>query len=249
MLDINKTCLIVTGTIKPDKNIFSLKLIDKNERLKQYIDSIEFYILNTKIKNIVFCDNSNVYSQEINELIELARKHKKNFEYLYFEGNVEKAKEKGKGYGEGEIINYVFNNSKLIENINTIIKVTGRLKVRNLNLFLKFNRKNINYFNTFVGYRCDTRFYIINKEDYLNFFGDAYEFVNDKENHWLEFEFKDRILKNSFKYKSFKVLPDIDGYSGSTGEKYKESNLEYNIKKIKYYIKKVISKFNLYSFK
>jgi hypothetical protein len=240
MLDLEKTCLIITGTVSPSNDVYALKLKNQNERMEQYISSIRYYILNTKIKNIIFCDNSNTYSNEIDNLKEIARTKNKNFEYLYFLGNTQKVIEQGKGYGEGEIINYILDNSQIIKYIKTIIKVTGRIKVKNLNLLLNLSKKNINYFNTIYTNLniCDTRIYIINIEDYKKYFINGYKNVDDRNRHWLEHEFKDIIKKNNIKYKLFPILPNIDGISGSTGEKYKDSK--------KYYIKKILSKFNMY---
>ena len=101
-------------------------LTDVSERLKQYIECIEFYLCKTSINKIVFCENSN-YKFDSRALYELAKKNNKLLEILQFNGNYSQIVDRGKGYGEGEIIEYALQNSKLFLQSKYFVKVTGRL--------------------------------------------------------------------------------------------------------------------------
>lgn len=48
--------LVMTWSIKVPKNMPFHKHISGNERLKQYIDTIIFYITKSNFKGIVYCD-------------------------------------------------------------------------------------------------------------------------------------------------------------------------------------------------
>lgn len=236
-------CLIITGTIVPNKDVYCLNLKNSGERLNQYLNSIQYYINNSKLKNIVFCDNSNSFIQKIDDLKQLAKKKNKNFEYLFFQGNQEAVLKKGKGYGEGEIIQYVLKHSCLVKKSTILVKVTGRLIVKNINFILFFIHKNQNYFDVVKTKVCDTRFYIVSKEIYNQFFIKAYKQVNDQKDIWIEHIFKKIILNNNLSFKLFPIQPNIVGISGSTGKKYK------NYCKLKYYVKLILIKIHLYKFK
>lgn len=242
MLKLEKTVLLITSTIKPNEKVFSLALKDKTEREKQYFDALLFYIAKTKLKNIIYCDNSNTIISNLSYLEKLATKYKKQFEYLSFHGNTSETVRHGKGYGEGEIIKYILNNSKLIKNMDYLIKITGRLYVTNINTLLKLCSNHCNYFDMTKTRRCETRFYMIQKSVYERNFINCYLKVNDKKDIWLEHIFKNIILKQKIVYKMFPILPKVRGISGSTGKRYHDS-------KIKYYAKIILSKLKLYKIK
>ena len=92
-----KAVILLTGCINPNGMPFT-QLTDTSDRQKQYVDAIHYYINNTDCK-IVFCENSNT---DINTLF---KNKQDRLEILTFAGNQDK--QRGKGYGETEIIEYV----------------------------------------------------------------------------------------------------------------------------------------------
>ena len=70
-----KIILIITGCINPNPNQGWLVLKNVDERLKQYVESIIFYIENSPFKGIVFCDNSNYVCDKITYLEDLANEN------------------------------------------------------------------------------------------------------------------------------------------------------------------------------
>ena len=101
-----KKVLIITGCIQPNPNIPYLILKDSTVRLRQYINCIEFYILNSCFDIIIFGENS-AYFYNDKILKEMAFSKRKEFEWLSFLGDQDMVLKRGKGYGEGEIIKYV----------------------------------------------------------------------------------------------------------------------------------------------
>ena len=217
----NNTCLLITGTITPANGVYGLYLSDRAERRRQYIESIRFYIEKADVQHIVFCENSE--APEELELYKLARDEGKNFEWLSFRGNEQAVAERGKGYGEGEIIDYALNNSTVMKACTDFIKVTGRLRVININWVLRMTHEGSAYFYNCKEQYIDTRFYIISKAEYCNQLRDAYKSVNDREKYYLENVFLDRFKKFNIKYYNFPVDPHIEGICGSSGLVYHRS--------------------------
>lgn len=209
--------LIVTACIKPDINIKFLNLVDENVRLQQYKESLRFYIENTKLLNIVFCDNSNYNYDFIDEMC-LARKHNKNLEILRYAGNVEKAIKQGKGYGEGEILNYIFENSKYV-NGRMCIKVTGRLIVYNIDAMIKRIKSNHIYMNNnlFGQGSVDTRCYVISEQEYRKYYLQEYNAVDDENGLSIEILFAQKNKQIKEKIYNIPVYPIVKGVSGSSG--------------------------------
>ena len=125
--------LLLTACINPN-GMTMTALSDKEERREQYVKAINYYLKNTKFP-IVFTENSGT---DISTLFENAIKSGR-LEYLSFDGN--HAKERGKGYGECEIIQYALKNSTTIQSAKDkrIAKITGRLIIKNINIPSRIN--------------------------------------------------------------------------------------------------------------
>ena len=211
--------LLITGCIFPTKNVFCNTLKNPEERKKQYIESIRFYLEKTEVKNVVFCENSGV--QDDSHLSEIASKFGKNFEWLTFIGNQEKIAEHGKGYGELEIVDYAVKNSKLLSKCNTFIKVTGRLKLVNIDKTRQYLDKNKNYFA--LSHRCfDVRSYLVTKDFYVNYLSKCKDLISDSNGYYLEHAFYDIAKKYKNDCSVFSFYLNFIGISGSTGIKYRE---------------------------
>ena len=73
----------------------------------------------------ISCDNSNFKSDKINNI------KNPNFELLQYKENYDLT-EKGKGYGEFQIMKFAMAHSLRMKKYDYIVKITGRLYVRNL---------------------------------------------------------------------------------------------------------------------
>lgn len=213
-------CLIITGCIAPVEQKY-LVIKKSEDRLKQYIDSILFYIDNSSCTHILFCENSG-FKYDYNWLVEKANNKGKKFEWLSFCGNTEEVLNRGKGYGEGEILEYALQHS--CYEIDYIEKVTGRLIVNNIrNIEDKISLLK-NYFNRdIVVFPCekaiDTRFFCCSvsklKKDILS----LYKNCNDKGDN-IEKILYDAVNKEA----NTPYYPVFKGYSGGFGFDYADES-------------------------
>lgn len=224
--------LIITSTVSVNSCL--TVLVDPEVRQQQYIDSIFFYLNSKKINKIIVCDNSGFDYSKIGAIKEYAIKNNKIIEFLNFVGSADKILEFGKGYGEGEIMAFVFKHSKLIQQDEiSFLKVTGRLKLVNIDSVLRFFEPDVNYFqptslNPLIkSNKIDTRFYQCNKLVFNEFFEDCSQFVNDNEGIYLEHVFYNKLIDKKIHFKNFRILPYFIGISGSTGMSYKVSNFKF----------------------
>lgn len=230
--------LIITSCINPPQQAY-LKLTDGNKRYAQTIESLKFYILSKMFRKIILCDGSDyVFDEE--DVIGLAKSNNVELELLSFQQDFNMVKEKGKGYGEGQIMEYIVKHSMLFPSCSFFIKITGRLKVLNIiDLTLKLSSEK-NYFNIYqsryIG--CvDTRIYGMSTTLFKNNFLNAYRNVNDFERRSYEFCFTDILKTNGIYYCCFPVVPQIIGFSGT-------GNIPYKLDSI-YYIECILTKFHL----
>lgn len=231
---------VVTGTLYPKASVFRVNLSDAEERLKQYAECLRFLSESREVTKIVFCDNSGCF--DLMEKLKVMNGDIQNAEYLCFKGSDDVVKY-GKGYGEGEILKYVWNNSELLRTETEFIKITGRIIIRNLDMVIQKMKPEINYFNTVRPFtrdgQIDTKFYKISKESFEKYFLDVYKQVRDQENVYLEHVYYNVIKNEKIKHRNFSVYPVYEGVSGSIGTSYGSA-------KWKYFIKNLLSKINLY---
>ena len=227
--------LLLTGCINPN-GMTMTALLDKEERKAQYIKAINYYLTETKFP-IVFSENSGT---DISNLFEDAIKSGR-MEYLTFIGNHNK--EKGKGYGECEIILHALRYSEIINSAKnkTIAKITGRLIIKNIKRIILthsflFSKKTI-----FCAINSDLSFpdsrFIIAPEDFYLTFLKSKDIINDSKGYYFEHALLDTIRKEKqYYYSPFFINPQIKGISGSTGECYPEkySTLSFAYRYAKY---------------
>ena len=142
------TVLIITAAIDIRGNIPEQTFLRQTAiRLNQYLDSLKYAIRNYHtVGKIVFAENTG-FNYNYQEIYDLAAVCKKEIEILVFRGTIEKIILQGKGYGEGEILQYLLNNSRLIKNAVSFIKLTGRLTVTNFDQVISAAADNAhNYF-------------------------------------------------------------------------------------------------------
>jgi hypothetical protein len=159
-MKLSQNIIVLSATIDPSVGNVHVVLSDKLERLNQYLENIRNLILKSDFNRIVFCENSH-YQHDYSDLALLAKQHGKELEILSFMGSNDIIKIKGKGYGEGEILNYAVNNSTYLRDNNTsFYKLTGRIYVDNVNRILA----NSTHDNVFIRWdikknEVDTRFF------------------------------------------------------------------------------------------
>jgi hypothetical protein len=234
--------IVVTGTIAPGRDAKYLTIRDSQERLDQYLSALQKLIHARPDAKIVFCENSGFGTEAFDELKELSDKNDMRFEALSFQGDSAAVASHGKGFGEGEIVRYVLDNSELAKGEDYMIKITGRLVVDNIANIVRKVKRNQIYFNIPNIHRrdiFDTRLYAMPIEAFRKYFIDEYQNVNDDGGYYLELVYKDVIHRNGLSTRNFPCYPRIVGRSGSGGITY-----EYTEWKSK--IRDFLSLFNIY---
>lgn len=234
--------ILLTGCINPDGMPFTT-LTDVSVRKKQYIEAINYYLHNTDFP-IVFVENSGTDISNSRELIT----DKERLELISYKGNIHK--NKGKGYGEAEIIDYALIHSHIItskHNDCPIIKITGRLIVENItdivcNKFILQNNNSIS-----VSYNSDFSFadsrIVIAPKYFYHIFIKHKEEINDFNHQYFENVLSKCIMQSStYHYYPFYLEPQIAGQSGTTGKEYvsHESSFGRRLSYMVYALKKIL---------
>lgn len=220
--------LLITSCVAPPMQL-NLILSDPQIRYKETIKGLDFFIKSGAFDKIVLCDNSG-FTFNDDELTSLATSHHVSLEILTFRGDSSKVKERGKGYGEGEIMKYILENSRLLKTEDFFFKITGKLSVANIeDIIRKINQKK-NYFNivTLKWFGAiDTRFYGVNKQVFIDVLLYEYLKVNDGEMVWYEICFRNALKKARIAFDSFPIYPIICGLSGTQGIEYVHNDINY----------------------
>ena len=235
--------IIVTGTIAPDAKVGQLQIRSSEERLSQYKKALYELISSGAHARVVFCDNSSFGTDGFTELTELAKDRGVEFEVLSFCGDADAVIKHGKGYGEGEILDYALDNSKLAEGESFFIKVTGRLVVDNIADIVDHLVTDRIYFNIPNIHRrdmYDTRLYAMPVGVYRDVFSKSAKRVDDSAGYYLEHAFTDAAFDGGMKVYNFPRYPRIRGVSGSGGIRYEYTEWKSRIRDF-------LSIFNFYS--
>lgn len=135
---LTQCSIILTTTVTISEYIQCIKQRDPTERLNTYLKAINNWIALTNFK-IILVENSGYSFPELEHLRE---SNKDRFEIISFDQNeLEDAchliREKAKGVCEVFSINYAIKHSKLLQDTNFIIKVTGRYYIPELQNYLE----------------------------------------------------------------------------------------------------------------
>lgn len=236
---------IITGTIRPNGKVGQLILKNEVDRLRQYKEALLFTIRSQAFSKIVFCENSDYGVESFAGIQTKAAEAGVKLELLSFRGNEEEVQKHGKGYGEGEILDYVFANSRLLNGESYFVKITGRLEIVNIKDICEHMDFNMCYFNIpnrTIRYYYDTKLYAMPVAVFNDYFRKAYIQVWDDAGIYLEKVYTKILLKEKIKVKNFEKYPRVLGRQGSTG-------LDYGYTEWKCKVKDMISRFGGYKVK
>lgn len=217
--------LIITSTVHVSADL--TVLTDPQVREAQYIESFLYYLRSPYVDKLIICDNSGFDYSANRQLMEAIQASGKQVEFLSFVADKEKIREKGKGYGEGLMMEHVFRTSRLLESsAASVLKVTGRLIVTNFDRIVRRVKPGKTYFqrtgrNPLVNeQRADTRFYYVNKDIFRSRLLEAYKNVDDKNGRHLEHTYYEVLKGGQVPYSGFGIPPLFIGIAGSTGLSY-----------------------------
>ena len=215
-MDPGKSCILLSGSIKPN-DVFSLKRSDPLTRENDYYHAISKW-LKFNIP-VVFCENSNYNSGKIKNISSPL------FEFLQYE-ELQDLSERGKGLGEYLIMKYAHEHSKFLERSEYVIKVTGRLFIRNFKKILRSAERldfdvmaplenNLKW--------SDSRLIIYQREFFDRYFTPCASQINDSSG--LPFERAlafaiHTLLSDNKKWEMLPYYPKYEGFSGTHNKRY-----------------------------
>ncbi len=213
--------LLITACIDVNEDVPYVKLQDKEERKSLLFQTLEWALGQGEFDKITICESSNYQDINFEEYISRLESKKGKFEYITFQGDIRQTARCGKGYGEGEILKYFYEHSKLLEDERFFCKITSKLYVQNLRA-LRLNKRKAVCFQNYLkeAGKVDTRFYMMSKQIYEKYFLDVHMKVDDRANCYLEHVYYRVLHDNKIAYKSFRDFPIIRGRSGSTNREY-----------------------------
>lgn len=203
--------LVMTESILVPDWVMNHKVIEMEERLRQYIKAVSYYIIFSDFNDIIFVDWNNFDMSKLKFLEDLAENFWKNLELLSFSNDQEWIVEKWKGYGEQKILEYSLNNSLLIKNYESFYKVTWRYIVKNINKILLNEKKHKTCFLKWYYWwqsHCNTAFFKCSKTLFEKVLVWIVWEVDEKNGILLEHVYYDKLKKNWIKSK-FKELPNL----------------------------------------
>ena len=224
---INPPLLLTSSAIPVD---LTGNLNDPRMRIKHTIESIAEWLKIDPQIQIVICDGSGF------DFSDIVKVHfpSANIECIFFDNDAEQIKKHGKGYGEGEIIRYAIEHSKLMNESEVFIKCTAKLWVANFDqCLLQWNNEFMcsPYFANVFSYKktmlkfVDTRFYISRKDFYLKHFSAAHTQFGNIAGRSIEDAFLEVIQQKKMKHLLFRVPPVVCGVGGGSGKYYKSGLL------------------------
>ena len=222
----NNIVILLTACVNPN-GMANTALQDASIRKRQYIEAIDFYLRETDC-NIVFCENTDTY---IFDEITSPEKYGR-VEYLTFKGN-DYDKSRGKSYGESQIMKYAIRNSTLINTVDFVCKITGRVKIRNINdilhkydwSLLTNNHVMVNFsWNHYANSVC----FVAPHKWLFQTLKNYDRWLDDKEQRVMEVILYNSII-NTQDIKILDCFPDIDGIRGTSNDLYKKTkNIKLN---------------------
>ena len=229
--------LLLTACIKPnttDKIVWT----DPEERERQYIEAIKWYLTNTNYK-LVFAENSGT------DISNHFKDYNERIEFVTYK-SAPTIPDRSRSYKEMEILEYVNKRSKLVKEGKVIVKITGRLILLNIvkltdYILRKTNKKNGRWVSALKNInRPDSECkYIWFSPDFLPVL------IAQKENIYAHYPFEwilgDAIReakKKGFDF-IFPLQPFMEHGVGSNGGIYDSSDKEFKRMLIKHKIKKL----------
>jgi hypothetical protein len=206
-----KPVILLSATIKPDPLIYIGKIYSQGREESYYV-AASFYL--KQGYPVVFVDNSDFKSEKILSL----QRNSSIFEYMTFPTEVSHL---GKSKGEVEIINYALANSKLLSEVDYLIKITGRYIISNIDSLLlptEGIKKDI-YINPTRNLRwADCRLMMMKKSFYSKYFLPvAIKYLDENKKIFMENIFMKSLFQYLLDGGELNLWPAYPAYQGTDG--------------------------------
>lgn len=216
--------LVMTATFRPAVDTPGLVVSDERERILQYLCALVSWSRPEHVRRIIFAENSNT-GFDLSPVVRYLEAAGKDVEILVFDGNRDVTR-LGKGYGEGEILDYVYRHSRLLRATPSFYKVTGRLFVSNFDALSETTR-TADAFQRKVKQPKDgpprprkvvTTFFKCSLTLFESRLVRAYTDVDDRQGVFIEHVYHHRLA--DLDLPDFGVRPVLVGQQASTGRVY-----------------------------
>jgi hypothetical protein len=219
--------MVLTASISPNGTF--IKLTDTDTRRQQYLHAVAALLATADpiVDGITFIENTGADLALFEQLVARENHFQKKVELISLKLN-DFPVEYGIGYGEFRLLDEGIAQSKLIGPGTHIVKLTGRLRVRNLPAILHRIPASLDLALDIAPYRdprdgfVDTRLMVISQSFYMGRIAGMYQQVNGSQNITAEHCLY-QVVRNS---PQANILPRLPleprwaGYSGSTGMQY-----------------------------
>ena len=212
--------LVMTATFRAPLTPH-LVVRDERMRIHQYLCALLSWAGVQRVRRIVFAENSNT-GFDFTPIVRHLEAAGKEVELMVFDGNRQSPRF-GKGHGEGEILEHVYTNSRLLRTAASFYKVTGRLFVRNFDAVSEATRSPHAFRRKYAKKpgnpsKVDTTFYKCGLDLFATRLMHAYHDVDDEKRVFIEHRYFD--LLSEAEAGGFPVSPEVVGQSASTGKVY-----------------------------
>ncbi len=225
---VNSTVLITTATAPPE-GIPHLAMTGVAARLVSAKAAI-FFWASQGVRNIVISDATDFTLLNPEEVTLLGQMNVR-VEQLRFMQDHEQLRLKGKGYGEGKLIEFALDHSSILKETEQFFKCTGKVYCRNFHAIEQMidssQLRNIfwGHFSDLHALQAwaDMRFFYTSKDFCRQHILPAYAQANDSAGVAAEFFCLRAITQNLSPIYSLRPL--LSGFAGSTGKQYPDESL------------------------
>lgn len=213
--------ILLTSTIRPHITSFT-KRTRPQTREQDYCDVVRA-LAHTNFP-VVFCDSSDYSLAKVQAAF--GERQTTSYELLQFDGNIFPP-ERGKGYGELQIISYALRHSHLLNECDFIVKITGRYRVENLEEIIREIHLPDSV-SVVADYSESSRYtysgFFIARPQFLTQYLIPYlSWVDDSQGRHFEMALH-QAIREAGGACAFSVVPRISGYSGTWNVKMQKGN-------------------------
>jgi hypothetical protein len=219
----NIPILLTSSVIAHDPGV---ALKNTEARVRYALESVREWLRICPELQLVLCDGSGF------DFTGLMAQHfpQAKVECLYFMNDQAMVLQRGRGWGEGEIVRHAIENSLTIRHAGAFAKCTSKLWVSNyLELLEVWNGslllKGV-FLHVFSAVQkpvfdyIDTRFYVVSVATYTQLFVDAHLSIDQHRGHGLEQCFFEIVQKQQLQGILTARPPVIEGVGGGIGRAY-----------------------------
>jgi hypothetical protein len=218
--------ILITTAAKPPEGVFVLEMTNISKRIISTKAAVFFWSA-LGVKKIVIADATGHTLLDNSEVLMLNQMEVEIEQIHYLQDN-DLVIKKGKGYGEGHLINFALQNSSYLSKVDNFFKCTGKVYCRNFleihNIVKHNNIQNIFWRDVFDN-SIDTRFFYTSKDFFHNFLFPVFNNIDDRNNKTAE----NLVFKMAYEHlkQGTTVRPMLSGFSGSLNRPYFDSSLGF----------------------